>query len=139
MVIFCTFFYNFVGELPLLRIENMFFKSQHFVDVIMRLIFDDEESAEDLANRQIVSLCKEISHVTVNLTKTVFILKSYFMWVNREVSYRYRGRKWLLFSPVERVYEWLSGLKKSFASSELGYTDNNHVINMLEGIKLVGD
>jgi hypothetical protein len=51
----------------LLRIENMFFRSQHFVDVILKLIFDEAETPEDLANRQIASLCKEMSQVTVNL------------------------------------------------------------------------
>lgn len=105
------------GELPLLRIENMFFRSQHFVDVILKLIFDEAETPEDLANRQIASLCKEMSQVT-----------SFFMWVNREIVYRYRHRKWLLFSPIERAAEYLNGWKKAFASEELGYHDNNHAI-----------
>jgi hypothetical protein len=105
----------------------MFFKSQHFTDVIVKLVFDESENSEDLSNQQIISLCKELSHTTVTFDLRILIVQNYFMWANRDVSYRYRDRKWLLFSPIERITEILNVWKKSIASEELGYGDNAHV------------
>jgi hypothetical protein len=49
------------------------------------------------------------------------------MWANWEVNYRYRETGWFIFSPVKKVNQKLTLLRKYWAFQELGFNNPNFV------------
>ena len=56
---------RFLGELPLLRIENLFFAKEHFIDVVLKIIFEKSQTLEETTNLGVISLLKELNLITV--------------------------------------------------------------------------
>lgn len=43
----------------------MFFRRDYFVDLVLRLVYSDDESTEDLANKQIVQAFRDLHKIVV--------------------------------------------------------------------------
>mmetsp|Transcript_1099 Transcript_1099/g.1198 ORF Transcript_1099/g.1198 Transcript_1099/m.1198 type:complete len:350 (-) Transcript_1099:13-1062(-) len=102
----------YLGELPILQIDDLFLQNKDFIDALFKIVFDEGNIAEYIANKRIFTLCQnELKKIT-----------EYFMWVEPSTVYlSYRDPYWLLASPIMKYEQniWLQTKKVALANSGL--------------------
>ena len=103
----------------------MIFTKQHFVEVVLKILFDGLDLQEELANTGVIRIVQELSRITVSkifkeLCWSYTSKQNFYMWSTESINYKYRSRYWLLFSPIWRTQEILGNYKKRVALTQQG-------------------